>query len=633
MPRLQVGYVWHERGNKTEVVLQQRFEAMINPFRGPVSIIMHTKDDEDKEFRLNMEDKVQQKEMPNKRRPARQTRRSAAEKKKLEKEKKEAEAKAAKEAKEKGAAGKGLLSEVAADVKARSKIVNVEKGRAAKKKQDEAKAAKAEAAKAAKAAKQEAAAKAKEARAAKSSSCPACNGMHRAHTCEKATAYDKDGKEDLAPGEYKPVPYGNSPVTWMQLDPNFMWPPACFSFRQSWSNWINQLRCERNVVAQWAAVVALGEQHGDTLNAVSGLADALEDDRLFYGVRQKIAQTLATQCATAHPGTPVGDQASHKLLFYFKSRWYGKGLVDPRPNDFSDFGAYFVQKAMVRVNAGLRDAADTTPEEQIERLRELLQWNNNEANPYDDAEYLSCVVGAVLLTRVTAPAQRRALGLLREEVLRYLNRELLYPTPRNIVGASCVNALSHIDTMIGAMGDEVAEPAAPEAMEVETPRTLAAGAPLERVDVSLYYGCLHAAHSEAVRTQAVIAVARFCSAGLWRQPPERGGTADSEAGCAGAADGIELLLEICERTDECEAVRLQVVEALRGVNDRTLAPTAEASAEGPRLLRSAGVLGRLGWILNEGSALSAPLREGAYQLLTALAQEEGALERQIAEQR
>ena len=77
MPRLQVGYVWHERGNKTEVVLQQRFEAMINPFRGPVSIIMHTKDDEDKEFRLNMEDKVQQKEMPNKRRPARQTRRSA----------------------------------------------------------------------------------------------------------------------------------------------------------------------------------------------------------------------------------------------------------------------------------------------------------------------------------------------------------------------------------------------------------------------------------------------------------------------------------------------------------------------------------------------------------------------------
>ena len=43
MPRLQVGYVWHERGNKTEVVLQQRFEAMINPFRGPVSIIMHTR--------------------------------------------------------------------------------------------------------------------------------------------------------------------------------------------------------------------------------------------------------------------------------------------------------------------------------------------------------------------------------------------------------------------------------------------------------------------------------------------------------------------------------------------------------------------------------------------------------------
>ena len=108
--------------------------------------------------------------------------------------------------------------------------------------------------------------------------------MHRAHTCEKATAYDKDGKEELAPGEYKPVPYGNSPVTWMQLDPNFMWPPACFSFRQSWSNWINQLRCERNVVAQWAAVVA-------DLALVQGEMDGIQD---------QVDSELDAQSATIH---------------------------------------------------------------------------------------------------------------------------------------------------------------------------------------------------------------------------------------------------------------------------------------------------------------------------------------------
>jgi hypothetical protein len=229
---------------------------------------------------------------------------------------------------------------------------------------------------------------------------------------------------------------------------------------------------------------------------------------------------------------------------------------------------------------------------------------------------------------------------------RYLQRELLIPTPRNVVGASCINALSHLDCLVQQQeeGSDAAAALAEHDGLVRDEAALARAQEKEEqtdgVDVDLYCSCLHTAHSEAVRMQAVIAVARLCSAGLWRAASATVGDAaagasdTSSATWQGAAAGISLLLEICEKRDESEAVRTQVLESLRSVLEKTLTaaitPQARLRAqEAAQLLRSEGVLIRLGWIINEGSAWSPRVRESCYQLLAAIAVPEGSAKKKI----
>ena len=77
----------------------------------------------------------------------------------------------------------------------------------------------------------------------------------------------------------------------------------------------------------------------------------LGDPRVFYRVRAKAAQLLASHCYNAS----TNFQAGHALLHFFKSRYFGAGMFQLKPNDFSDFSAYFVQKAVIRAVAQLRD--------------------------------------------------------------------------------------------------------------------------------------------------------------------------------------------------------------------------------------------------------------------------------------
>jgi transcription initiation factor TFIID subunit 2 len=83
----------------------------------------------------------------------------------------------------------------------------------------------------------------------------------------------------------------------------------------------------------------------------------LADPRVFYRVRAKAAQLLASHCYNAS----TNFQAGHALLHFFKSRYFGAGMFQLKPNDFSDFSAYFVQKAVIRAMAQLRDGEGLTP--------------------------------------------------------------------------------------------------------------------------------------------------------------------------------------------------------------------------------------------------------------------------------
>jgi hypothetical protein len=212
----------------------------------------------------------------------------------------------------------------------------------------------------------------------------------------------------------------------------------------------------------------------------------------------------------------------------------------------------------------------------LELLVELLSWNNNEFNPYDDSYYIAHILDAVQIVRgvgVGGRSSKERIGLgmaLREEAVRYVLKDGVLPSPRNIVGVAAIGALVHLDCMLCGKGARAAavEGASGEAEE-----------PTVEVDCAFYERCLSPLNCEAVRAQAVAAIARLCSAGLWYRQSEDAQEAERSVEM-GISQGIGLLLDVGGQLSESELVRVAAIEALHGMLVTCLAPPATGSVTG-----------------------------------------------------
>jgi transcription initiation factor TFIID subunit 2 len=132
-------------------------------------------------------------------------------------------------------------------------------------------------------------------------------------------------------------------------------------FRQPEKMWINQIELDRDVVAQYEGVQGVGQCNSAA--AVAALASLMENPRMFYRIRALAAEALGSIRGEVHtsydssslsrPRSPrLDSQASaaalEALLRYFRSAYFYDGDENSqmRPNDFSDFAAYHVQKAI-----------------------------------------------------------------------------------------------------------------------------------------------------------------------------------------------------------------------------------------------------------------------------------------------
>lgn len=79
-------------------------------------------------------------------------------------------------------------------------------------------------------------------------------------------------------------------------------------------------------------------------------------------------------------------------------------MLELLPNDFSDLADYLLRKAVVEACASLRGQDGLTPPDQLDLLLDLLQWNDNDLNPFSDHDYLACVIGALRCTKLGAVA-------------------------------------------------------------------------------------------------------------------------------------------------------------------------------------------------------------------------------------
>ncbi|KAG0354057.1 hypothetical protein BGZ54_001872, partial [Gamsiella multidivaricata] len=257
---------------------------------------------------------------------------------------------------------------------------------------------------------------------------------------------------------------------WIRLDAEFEW--LCeLQFAQPDFMWAAQLQKDRDVVAQYEAILALGRLPSPA--ASTSLLKTLLDTRCFFRVRTEAAHAIA-RCAV--PQTDwVGllhliKTFQHKYCYpptHATNFQSPDGTIPcmPKPNDFSSLAEYYIQKAIPIALANIRDERGYCPLKIRQFLLDLLRFNDNTGNVFSDNYYVSTLISALghslipdrvhaynahmqdmfeddedEYERMDEVAGAEILDQAVREIDRYRTLDYLIPTYHNTVTVSCLQA-------------------------------------------------------------------------------------------------------------------------------------------------------------------------------------------------
>lgn len=178
---------------------------------------------------------------------------------------------------------------------------------------------------------------------------------------------------------------------WIRMDADFEW-ICTLNINQPDYMFLSQLQQDRDVIAQYDSI-----RHFSTVRE-SGLVSSilvrtLMDRRYYYGIRVEAALALA-RCATAELDW-VGQFHLRKA---FQEFFCYRGSQIPRSNDFADLTAYYVQNAIPRAMSRIRNISGLCPGHVQKWILDVLRYNDNSNNSYDDCYYVVSLMRALANT-------------------------------------------------------------------------------------------------------------------------------------------------------------------------------------------------------------------------------------------
>jgi len=209
-------------------------------------------------------------------------------------------------------------------------------------------------------------------------------------------------------------------VLWVRVDPAVQW-FAPVTVDQQEHMYVQQLLHDKDIIAQIEAIkgLTLLSGKGLTIMMSRALRDTLQDERVFWAVREAAAFAMAEASRERS-----GSQNLQYLIDTFKARWFEKdGSVSP--NDFSDIAEYKVKRAIVRALSTIQDPAGYTPRVVVELLLKLTRQNDNSRNKYSDSYYVRDLLLA--LGDLRLPPDEDISPIL-EELSRYAALDKVIPS-------------------------------------------------------------------------------------------------------------------------------------------------------------------------------------------------------------
>lgn len=186
----------------------------------------------------------------------------------------------------------------------------------------------------------------------------------------------------------------NEAFEWIRVDSDFEWICKLFVAQPDYM-YASQLQQDRDVVAQYEAVTYFGTHQSPNAIYSSILTRTIMDWRYFYKVREHAALGLVNT-ATSH----LNYLGKFHLFKVFEEMFCFENSLIPRANDFTDFGNYFVQKAIVMALSKIRTPSGECPQDVRKFLLDLIRYNENSGNAYSDCYYVSTLIKAVVNTLI-----------------------------------------------------------------------------------------------------------------------------------------------------------------------------------------------------------------------------------------
>jgi transcription initiation factor TFIID subunit 2 len=237
-----------------------------------------------------------------------------------------------------------------------------------------------------------------------------------------------ESSEDME-AESLPLKKTETPLLWLRVDPELHW-LRIVTLRMPSVMWLNQLERDRDVVAQYEAIQGLLSFPSST--TLSALNSVLNNRDVFYRIRIHAAQAMSQ--LTSKETNWLGLD----LLFkFFKTHYYSVQTQLPKPNDFANFTAYFLQCAVPEAISRVRDESGHTPSDVTEFILTLLRNNDNSRNSYSDNYYVASLLRALGNVHSDVAHER-----IRKQIERYLDLEKMMPCYHNVITCACLQTLT-----------------------------------------------------------------------------------------------------------------------------------------------------------------------------------------------
>ena len=173
---------------------------------------------------------------------------------------------------------------------------------------------------------------------------------------------------------------GQESYEWIRMDADFEWIGKIHLVMPLYM-YISQLQQDRDIVAQYESMRYLLGSNPHHVS-LSILLRTLMDSRYFWGIREMAAEGLA-MCAK--------DRWREVGTFHLMKAFRSMFCIDsdsnmPKTSDFSDRLNFLIQCAIPRAMAKLRDGEGKVPMEVRQFFVDLLKFNDNSNNTFDDGD-------------------------------------------------------------------------------------------------------------------------------------------------------------------------------------------------------------------------------------------------------